>query len=61
MKNQALWDRIEAHSMPGGFVTLLVECTGWPPDRATRAVLEYSRLAYLTALAIDLAPSRGRV
>ncbi len=50
MKDQALWDRIEAHPMPEGFDNLLVERTGWPRDRAGRAVLEYKRLAYLTAL-----------
>jgi hypothetical protein len=50
MKDQALWDRIDAHPMPDGFIDLLGERTGWPADRATRAVLEYKRLAYLTAL-----------
>lgn len=50
MKDQALWHRIAAHQMPDGFVTRLAARTGWPRDRAERAVLEYKRLAYLVAL-----------
>jgi hypothetical protein len=50
MKDQLLWERIEAHPMPEGFIELLVARTGWPRDQAEAAVAEYRRLAYLVAL-----------
>ncbi|WP_420397678.1 hypothetical protein [Nioella sp.] len=50
MKDQALWERIDAHPMPKGFIDALTAQSGWTRDRAEETVREYKRLAYLVAL-----------
>ena len=50
MKDQVLWERIQTFPMPLDFAERLARNTGWPRDRAEAAIVEYKRLAYLTAL-----------